>query len=124
MFFGDGDARFYVAVGLRPSTRWVLPWVECGTVLCVSLVDPLTSGCDVCPRYRFRLIASDALTGPGEPGEPVTTVTTAIPTNSWSRPLGRAVGEGRAGSGRRAIDAPTAEVSMLPRCALVYASHR
>lgn len=85
IFFGTGDFRRYVATQLRPVTL-----------------------------YRFRLIATDPLTGPGDPGTPVAVVTTSIPTNVWNRPLAIAVGEGRAGAGRRAVDAPTAEVSMLP----------
>lgn len=64
--------------------------------------------------YRFRLTVATTNEGPLAPGPPVTVTTLGRDTNGWERVTPRAVGQGRAGSGRRAVDAPTAEVALLP----------
>ena len=66
--------------------------------------------------YQFRLRAATTKTGMGQRGPAVSVTTLPYVVNPWHQVYARSITESDAGGGRRYIDPPTDEVSMLPRC--------
>ncbi len=73
------------------------------------------TGLNASTVYRFRLRAASSKTGLGHRGPSVTVTTRPVVVNQWRQVFARAVSEANAGGGRRYIDPPSDEVSMLPR---------
>ncbi len=73
------------------------------------------TGLNASTVYHFRLRAASTKTGLGHRGPSVTVTTNPEVVNKWRAVYARAISEANAGGGRRFIDPPTDEVSMLPR---------